>query len=153
LPITHGGTPGAVLLDENNWNMKKRILIVEDEKFVSTILRNRLVRYGFDAVCADNVGDGIRETLAKLPDLMILDWNLIQKDALDGIRDGFGFLEWLKQNLPQANFPIIIYTSESLESVTRKGLPKNVCQVIKKQKDLAVLFLAVRKVLEERIAA
>jgi DNA-binding response OmpR family regulator len=133
--------------------MKLRILIIEDETFVSTILRNRLIRYGFDAVCADSAGDGIREIMTKQPDLMILDWNLINHDALDGIRDGFGFLEWLKQNLPNADFPILIYSSERPEIIARKNLPKNVVQVIKKQKDLAVLFLPIRKTLEDHRAA
>jgi CheY-like chemotaxis protein len=132
--------------------MKECILIVEDEPFVSRILQNRMVRLGYDVKCVDNTGSAIGVTLQRAPDLMVLDLNLIHQGSLDGIRDGLGFLEWLHQNMPDADFPIIIYSSAP-HQVAKRSLPKNVYSVLKKQKDLAVLFLTMRKALDERRAA
>jgi CheY-like chemotaxis protein len=111
-----------------------------------------MVRLGYDVTCVDNAGEAIRSALKQLPDLMVLDLNLIHQDCLDGIRDGLGFLEWIHQNMPQADFPIIIY-SAAPHQVAKRTLPKNVYSVLKKQKDLAVLFLTMRKALDERRAA
>ena len=48
-----------------------RILVVEDNESIRSLLETRLVRRGFEVVCADNVVDGIKRFNAETFDLVM----------------------------------------------------------------------------------
>ena len=50
-----------------------RILVVEDNESIRSLLETRLVRSGFEVVCADNVVDGIKRFNAETFDLVMTD--------------------------------------------------------------------------------
>ena len=54
-------------------NRKNKILIVEDNESIRILLETRLVRSGFEVVCADNVVDGIKQFNAENFDLVMTD--------------------------------------------------------------------------------
>ncbi len=53
--------------------MKKRILIIEDEREIAMIMRMRLEASGYDAVEAFDGQDGLHQAKSCSPDLILLD--------------------------------------------------------------------------------
>ena len=50
-----------------------KILVVEDDQFLSTLLKNRLVKDGFEVVVADDGPKAVALTKLEKPDLVLLD--------------------------------------------------------------------------------
>ncbi len=71
----------------------KKILIAEDEKFLSTALADKLEREGFTVIKVTNGVDAIAVARAEAPDLLLLDLIMPQKN-------GFEVLEELKGSVP-----------------------------------------------------
>ena len=80
---------------------KKKIVVAEDDKFLSNAYRVKLTKEGFDVkMVAD--GQELMNLLQKeKPDLIIL-------DLLMPIKDGFEALKEIKANTSLKNIPIII---------------------------------------------
>lgn len=53
--------------------MPKRILIVDDEPDIVTVMKFTLEKYGFEVITAYNGQEGIKQALEYAPDLIILD--------------------------------------------------------------------------------
>jgi DNA-binding response OmpR family regulator len=60
---------------------KKRILIVEDERDLRTLLSWALSQDGFDVSLAENGEEGLRQAISSAPDLVLLD---LMMPKLDG---------------------------------------------------------------------
>jgi two-component system alkaline phosphatase synthesis response regulator PhoP len=67
--------------------MKKRILIIEDEKDLIKGLKLNLSDEGFDVDWAVNGVEGLRKALEETPDLIILDIMLPEMDGLEVCRE------------------------------------------------------------------
>jgi len=94
-------------------SMKKKILIVEDDRSLQNALVEIIGREGFETVSAF---DG-EEALAKLqegkPDLILLDIVLPKKD-------GYEVLEEIKKNEETKNIPVLILTNlEEIDNVQK----------------------------------
>lgn len=91
-----------------------KILLVEDEKFLSTILMNRLTKEGFVVVQAFD-GQGALDLLkTEHPNLIVLDLILPKKS-------GFEVLEAISAN-PQLNqIPVVILSNLGQESDIEKA--------------------------------
>ena len=63
-------------------NIKKKILIVEDETALLNILYNKLTREGFEVLSANNGEEGLEMAIKNRPDLILLD---IVMPVMDGI--------------------------------------------------------------------
>lgn len=84
--------------------MKKRILIIEDESALQTVLRDRLEDEGFDiAVALDGI-EGMRKVHEWGPDIVILDMILPRQD-------GFTILETLRRKKISVKPPILVLTN------------------------------------------
>lgn len=82
---------------------KKKVLIVDDEKDVLTVLEKRLSLAGYSVISADNGADAL--TLAKThrPDLVILD---IMMPGMDGGQTAYA----LSETPETKNIPVIFLT-------------------------------------------
>lgn len=91
-----------------------RVLLVEDDKFISRAYKDGLEREGFEI---DTAFDGI-EAMEKLrvspPDLVLLDLILPEKD-------GFAVLEDVQMDAALKRIPIIILSNLGQESDIEKG--------------------------------
>jgi DNA-binding response OmpR family regulator len=98
--------------------MKKRILIIEDEREISLILKMRLENAGYDVRQAFDGEEGLEMVEAELPDLILLDIILPK-------RGGLQVLDEIKKNQASKKIPVILVTglAQELEEV-RKGVLK-----------------------------
>ncbi|MEQ8602807.1 MAG: phosphate regulon transcriptional regulator PhoB [Marivibrio sp.] len=95
--------------------LKPRILIVEDETAVVTLLRYNLEHEGFEV---DAVSDGEEALVAveeNPPDLVLLDWMLPQLSGIEVCRQ-------LRRRPGTKQLPIIMLTARGEEADTVRGL-------------------------------
>jgi PAS domain S-box-containing protein len=93
---------------------KERILIVEDEYFTSTDIRNMLVKFGYDVIgIADTGADAIEMAGAHRPDLVLMDITL--KGHMNGI-------EAAKTIRKRFGIPVIYLTAHSDDATIEKAV-------------------------------
>lgn len=95
--------------------MAKKILIVEDDKFLRELIARKLTDEGFEIVEAVDGEDGIKKIKEKKPDLVLLDL------ILPSI-DGFEVLSRVKGDASLASIPIIILSNLGQKEEVEKGL-------------------------------
>ena len=92
-----------------------KILIVEDDTFISRMYEAKLVNLGYEAKIAENGQDGLRVMQEWLPDLVLLDLIL-------PILDGFEFLKQIKADNNLKNIPIIVLSNLDQKENIEKGI-------------------------------
>lgn len=93
----------------------KKILVVEDDPFLSKAFSLKLTNAGFEAILikdGQEVMDGARKVL---PDLILLDLMLPH-------RSGFEILTDLKQDAKLKDIPVLILTNLGQEEEKERGL-------------------------------
>ena len=94
--------------------MKKRILVVEDQRDNRQILHDLLTNAGFDIVEAENGEEAIASAQASRPDLILMDIQL-------PILDGYEATRRLKAHPDLKSVPIIVVTSYALSGDEEKA--------------------------------
>ena len=93
--------------------MAKKILIVEDEATLNKAIADFLEAEEFEVVSALDGAQGIEMAKKELPDLILLDIILPQKD-------GYEVLDELKKDETTKNIPVILLTNlESQEDIVK----------------------------------
>jgi CheY-like chemotaxis protein len=89
------------------------ILAVEDDKFLSRALNDKLEREGFDVRVAGNGIEALKMIEERTPDLMLLDIMMPKKN-------GFEVLEEIRLKPDTRNIPVAVLTNLSQESDRKK---------------------------------
>jgi two-component system, OmpR family, alkaline phosphatase synthesis response regulator PhoP len=85
---------------------KKTILLVDDEPDLTMILKQNLLMEGYEVEVAYNGVEAIEKVKAKIPDAIVLDVMMPEKD-------GFAVCSELKNDDKYADIPIIMLTAVS----------------------------------------
>ena len=97
--------------EERVW-IRKKILVVEDEKAISDILVFNLQREGYDTLAAYDGAEGLRCALEEAPDLILLDVMLPEMDGFEVCR----------RVRAEKDTPIIMLTAREEETDKVMGL-------------------------------
>lgn len=97
-----------------NENSNYKILLAEDDKFISRAYVDGLSRAGFQVVLASNGEEAVQKISEEKPDLVLLD--VIMPD-----KNGFEVLESVKQIEELKSIPIIILSNLGQDSDIQKG--------------------------------
>lgn len=95
--------------------MPKKILIIEDDKFLRELITKKLVKEGYETAEAVDGEEGIKKVKEEKPDLILLDL------ILPGI-DGFEVLSRIKDDPALAQIPVIILSNLGQREDIDKGL-------------------------------
>lgn len=95
--------------------MSKKILIIEDDKFLRELIARKLTDEGFDISEAVDGEEGIKKIKEKKPDLVLLDL------ILPSI-DGFEVLSRMKKDEAVSSIPVIILSNLGQKEEVEKGL-------------------------------
>jgi two-component system response regulator VicR len=112
----------------------KKVLIVEDEKPISDIVKFNLSKEGFETLVAYDGGEGLEMALQSDPDLVLLD---IMLPTMDGF-------EICKKIREKSNVPIIILTAKEEEVDKVLGLELGADDFITKPFGLRELIARVK---------
>lgn len=118
--------------------MKRKILIIEDEKSLAQVLEDTFSQEGFEIIKAFDGENGIDKFYNEKPDLILLDINLPKK------------LGWevCKEIRETSNIPIIMMTARDSDNDEYNGLSIGADDYITKPFNLKILLLKVKKLLK-----
>lgn len=120
---------------------KPRILIVDDEADLVSVLRMGLEIEGFDVISAADGEDGLRRAQNDRPDLMVLDLMLPKMD-------GYKVCRALKFDERFKSMPVFILSARSGEQDRRLALDMGADAFVTKPYDMAELVSRIRHKLE-----
>jgi len=92
-----------------------KILLIEDDKFLRTVLEKKLLAEGFEVVSAVDGDEALEKIISDKPDLILLDIILPKKS-------GFLVLENIKKDPELRKLPVIIISNLGQEEDIQKGL-------------------------------
>jgi len=96
-------------------NMEKKILIIEDDKFLRELIAQKLIREGYETSEAVDGEEGIKKIKEEKPSLVLLDL------ILPGI-DGFEVLSQMKEDSTISSIPVIILSNLGQKEDIERGL-------------------------------
>ena len=120
---------------------KWRILIVDDESDLVSVLRMGLEIEGFDVLSASDGEDGLRRARDDRPDLVVLDLMLPKMD-------GYKVCRALKFDERYKTLPIFILSARSGDQDRRLALDMGADAFVTKPYDMADLVAKIRVRLE-----
>jgi len=92
-----------------------KILLVEDDKFLRTVLERKLMNEGFEVVLAVDGDEALEKIITDKPDIILLDIILPKKN-------GFLVLENIKKDPELKKVPVLIISNLGQEEDVKKGL-------------------------------
>jgi DNA-binding response OmpR family regulator len=125
---------------------KTRIMLVEDEQDIATLVARRLRREGYEVTTADDGAEGLKCIQRDRPDLLLLDL------MLPGI-DGLEITRQLKGSPATAGIPIIMLTARSEEEDIVVGLGLGADDYITKPFSASVLVARIDAVMRRANSA
>lgn len=117
-----------------------KILIIEDDEAISTVLHYNLDKEGYETAVAADGEDGLYKADEFQPDLVIIDWMLPQISGIEVCRQ-------LRSNPKTRNVPVIMLTARSEETDRIRGLETGADDYMTKPFSTAELLARVRAVL------
>ncbi len=120
--------------------MKQKILVIEDEQDIQTLLEYNLQQADYEVVLCENGEDGLWLAIEHKPDLILLDWML---PLLSGIE----LLRQLRNRADTREIPVIMMTARGEEGDRLRGLDGGADDYVTKPFSPAELVARVRAIL------
>ncbi len=117
-----------------------RILVVEDEDSLATLLQYNLEKEGYAVAVAGDGEEALLQVQERLPDLIVLDWMLPNVSGIEVCRR-------IRQRSDSRNVPIIMLTARGEESDRIRGLDTGADDYVVKPFAMSELAARVRAVL------
>jgi CheY-like chemotaxis protein len=102
-----------------------RVLVVDDDAGLRTIMRSALERAGWSVTEAENGRVALDATTRERPDLILLDLGM-------PVMDGFEFVAELRRNPEWRGLPVVVMTSRDVSDDDRRRLNGGVERVLQK---------------------
>lgn len=119
--------------------MAKRILIIEDDEFLRSLLNTRLSAEGFSVSMAIDGKDGLKKIKEEKPDMVLL-------DLLLPIMDGFEVLSAAKSNESTKSIPVLILSNLGQKKDVDRGLKMGAADyIIKSQFTVEEIIDKIKK--------
>ncbi len=93
---------------------KKKILLAEDDEYISLAYSDGISRAGFDVVVASDGEEAMEKIRSGKPDLILL-------DLIMPVKDGFSVLRDLKEDSELSKIPVIILSNLGQDSEIKEG--------------------------------
>jgi two-component system phosphate regulon response regulator PhoB len=122
---------------------KAYVLVVDDEENILELVKYNLSKEGYKVLCVTTGEDAIRQTRAKLPDMVILDL------MLPGV-DGLEVCKILKGDPKTSHIPIIMLTAKGDEADIVTGLELGADDYVTKPFSPRVLLARMKAVLRRK---
>ncbi|GIW66250.1 MAG: hypothetical protein KatS3mg095_0148 [Candidatus Parcubacteria bacterium] len=91
-----------------------KILIVEDDKFLRTLLEKKIKNEGFEVLTANDGEEALNKIVTEKPDLILLDIILPKKS-------GFYILEEINKDINLKNIPVFIISNLGQPEDVQRG--------------------------------
>ena len=125
---------------------EKKILVIEDEQDIQTLLEYNLSQAGFEVIQSENGEEGLWLAIERRPDLILLDWML---PLLSGIE----VLRQLRNRADTRDIPVIMMTARGEEGDRLRGLDGGADDYVTKPFSPAELLARVRAIIRGKHVA
>ena len=122
--------------------MKSKVLVVDDEVHITTLLRATLRMYDYEVVVAYDGVEALEKVDSEKPDIIILD---IKMPRLDG----WGVCKQLKTDERTKKIPIIILTAYGQAADCKKSLEVGADKFMTKPFEIPNLLDLIQKLLKK----
>lgn len=122
---------------------KEKVLIVDDEKNIVTLVQLHLATEGYETIIAYNGETALKKISNELPDLIILDVMMPHMDGLEVCRR-------IKEKKELATIPVIMLTAKTRKEDLKRGWEAGVVDYITKPFSAMRLVEVVKKALKSR---
>ncbi|MEM6537142.1 MAG: phosphate regulon transcriptional regulator PhoB [Pseudomonadota bacterium] len=119
---------------------RTKVLVVEDEESIVTLLEYNFRRENFQVIVANDGEDALLKVEETQPDIVILDWMLPKMSGVEVCRQ-------LRSNEATGNIPVIMLTARSEENDRIRGLDIGADDYLTKPFSPAELIARMRAVL------
>lgn len=100
----------------NQQDERRRILVIDDDKPLLSVLNDFLIARGFNVVTAESGEEGLDRMEAFSPDIILLDVNM---PGMGGI----GFLRRIMSGSVMLKYPVIVFTARTTTRDFFRGIP------------------------------
>jgi two-component system phosphate regulon response regulator PhoB len=121
--------------------MSATILVVEDEKSISTLIQYNLEKEGFRVHTSETGEEGFEQIKKNLPDLVLLDWMLPDLSGID-------ICKQIKKDPKLKSIPVIMLTAKSEEADKIRGFETGADDYVTKPFSTKELILRVHALLK-----
>ena len=121
----------------------KKILVIEDEQDIQTLLEYNLGQAGFEVLQSENGEEGLWLAIERQPNLILLDWML---PLLSGIE----VLRQLRNRADTRDIPVIMMTARGEEGDRLRGLDGGADDYVTKPFSPAELLARVRAIIRRQ---
>lgn len=121
----------------------KKILVIEDEQDIQTLLEYNLSQAGFEVIQSENGEEGLWLAIERRPDLILLDWML---PLLSGIE----VLRQLRNRADTRDIPVMMMTARGEEGDRLRGLDGGADDYVTKPFSPAELLARVRAIIRRQ---
>lgn len=121
--------------------MKRKVLVVDDESGIRSLLRSFLEANGYEVAEAESSRAGLELALSFRPDVALVDYALPDATALD-------FLRRIKELQPAT--PVVILTGHATVELAVRAMKQGAQNFVAKPVPLASLALVLQKAIEEK---
>jgi DNA-binding response OmpR family regulator len=83
---------------------KKKILLIEDEKILSEMYKQKFTQAGFEVFSSSESEEGLEMAKKEKPDLIVLDILLPREN-------GIIFLKWMKEEPEISSIPVMVFSN------------------------------------------
>jgi len=130
------------ILKGNRMDECTKILVIEDEEHIRTVLSYNLKLDGFEVYLAENGTTGLEMAHKIQPDLILLDW------MMPGM-DGLQVLSELKDDITTKSIPVFMLTAKSMMAEVGRALYQGADDYITKPFDVVELGQILKEKLEK----
>lgn len=122
---------------------KTRILIIEDDRALASVVDYNLKQSGYDVIVAHDGQDGLNQAKLKLPDLILL-------DLMVPVIDGLEVCRRLRSGSDTAEIPVIMLTAKSEETDQVVGYSVGADDYVTKPFSVKVLLERIKSMLRRQ---
>lgn len=126
---------------------KGKILIIEDDRYISKMYQLKLSLEGYEVVVAENGREGVDKVKEFQPNIILL-------DILMPELDGFEVLKIVKSEEASKNIPVLIMSNLGQEDHIQKGLELGASgYIVKSQFTPSKVVEQIKELLGTKVAA
>lgn len=92
----------------------EKILIIEDEKILAEMYRDKFTQAGFEVISAFDSKEGLNLAKKEKPDLIVLDILLPREN-------GITFLVWLRKDPEVSSIPVVAFSNYDDQETKREA--------------------------------
>ncbi len=139
--------------DDSESGVTPIVLVVEDDAMTRKAVSRRLQAEGYEIIAVPSAGDALIIAQRHPFHVLVLDLHLMDGDPFSGIHEGFAVLDWLRVQLGDFPFRVVIYTSQGGPKIMQQAEASGAFAFCTKRRDMSNLVQCVADAVESLRAA